>query len=232
MRFVIPVLSSLALLGCGGPPIPDSGAGVGFGDYAEYQTRTSAGDAALPPAGAVSSESLDAVRAEPTATAVPAQAPVPSNARASASPSISDEQEFSAVSGRETIESDAARIQANRDRFQQIEPTALPSLSEGAGPNIVQYALSTSNQVGEALYSRFGLFATNRFNRNCAQFTSQDLAQEAFLANGGPEKDRQGLDPDGDGFACYWDPAPFRAVRAATAEIAVSSASDTDTPEQ
>ena len=22
-----------------------------------------------------------------------------------------------------------------------------------------------------------------------------------------------GLDPDGDGFACAWDPAPFRAVR-------------------
>jgi hypothetical protein len=29
------------------------------------------------------------------------------------------------------------------------------------------------------------------------------------LARGGPDKDPRGLDPDGDGFACGWDPAPF-----------------------
>jgi hypothetical protein len=33
------------------------------------------------------------------------------------------------------------------------------------------------------------------------------------LSNGGPERDRLGLDPDGDGFACYWDPTPFRLAR-------------------
>ena len=27
------------------------------------------------------------------------------------------------------------------------------------------------------------------------------------------ERDRMGLDPDGDGFACAWDPAPFRLAR-------------------
>ncbi|CAN0586593.1 unnamed protein product, partial [Ectocarpus sp. 12 AP-2014] len=37
-----------------------------------------------------------------------------------------------------------------------------------------------------------------------------DQAQIAFLEAGGPEKDRNGMDPDGDGFACNWDPTPFR----------------------
>jgi hypothetical protein len=32
------------------------------------------------------------------------------------------------------------------------------------------------------------------------------------LANGGPERDKEGLDPDGDGFACGWDPRPFRSA--------------------
>jgi hypothetical protein len=36
------------------------------------------------------------------------------------------------------------------------------------------------------------------------------MAQIAFLERGGPKRDTLGLDPDGDGFACYWDPAPFR----------------------
>ena len=27
---------------------------------------------------------------------------------------------------------------------------------------------------------------------------------------GGPERDQFGIDPDGDGYACSWDPSPFR----------------------
>ncbi len=46
--------------------------------------------------------------------------------------------------------------------------------------------------------------------RNCAKYGSPDLAQMAFLSKGGPKRDRMGLDPDGDGYACSWDPAPFR----------------------
>ena len=37
-----------------------------------------------------------------------------------------------------------------------------------------------------------------------------DLAQIEFLERGGPARDRLGLDPDGDGYACAWDPTPFR----------------------
>jgi hypothetical protein len=47
---------------------------------------------------------------------------------------------------------------------------------------------------------------------------SDDLAQEAFLSEGGPERDRLGVDPDGDGFACRWDPTPFRRAASAVAQ--------------
>ena len=48
--------------------------------------------------------------------------------------------------------------------------------------------------------------------RNCADYRTPDEAQRDFLTRGGPERDSRGLDPDGDGFACGWDPAPFRAA--------------------
>ena len=40
--------------------------------------------------------------------------------------------------------------------------------------------------------------------------SSPDQAQIDFLSKGGPERDRLSLDPDGDGYACGWDPRPFR----------------------
>ena len=123
---------------------------------------------------------------------------------------ISDENDFRAVSERETIESDAARIAQNRAQYQVIAPTALPTRTGGSQPNIVEFALSTSNPRGTSVYSRSSLNSAAKAARNCAKFASPDQAQTAFLSKGGPEKDRQGLDPDGDGYACSWDPAPFR----------------------
>lgn len=124
---------------------------------------------------------------------------------------ISDEQDFSAVAARETIESDAERLARNRAQYQVIAPTDLPQRSGAAGPNIVEFALSTSHAVGTPVYKRSSLRMTDP-NAACAKFASPDLAQEAFLASGGPDKDRKGLDPDGDGYACAWDPRPFRAA--------------------
>jgi hypothetical protein len=37
-----------------------------------------------------------------------------------------------------------------------------------------------------------------------------DQAQSDFILAGGPQKDRKGMDPDGDGYACGWDPAVYR----------------------
>jgi hypothetical protein len=45
----------------------------------------------------------------------------------------------------------------------------------------------------------------------CSDFRTTDLAQDWFLTNGGPDRDRAGLDPDGDGFACNWSPERYRA---------------------
>lgn len=165
------------------------------------QSITDAVEAPAP----VESAPLAIVTAEQPApaTAVPTQ-PRPAG--------ISDEQNFDAVSSRETIESDAARLEQNRQSFEVATVTPLPSRA-GAGPNIVQYALNTSNVVGQSIYRRSGLTSQARHLRRCAQYPSADQAQQAFLAAGGPERDRQGLDPDGDGFACQWDPAPFRVVR-------------------
>ena len=111
-----------------------------------------------------------------------------------------DKQSFhlDPVAARETIESDAERMARLREAYTVIEPTALPE-RRGDRPNIVAFALQTSNAVGEPVYRRTGINAERRFNRACARYPSADLAQEDFLANGGPERDRRGLDPDGDG---------------------------------
>ena len=128
-------------------------------------------------------------------------------------PDISDEQNFDAVSARETIESDRERLARQRAQMQVATPEALPDRPRSTGPNIVAYALSTKNRVGEPIYSRSGRFNEDKYRRACAAFGSTDQAQAAFLEAGGPRRDRKGLDPDGDGFACRWDPTPFRNAR-------------------
>lgn len=127
---------------------------------------------------------------------------------------LSDEQNFDAVAGRETIESDAQRRAAQAAAREQIAPTALPDRPSNTGPNIVEYALNAPNVKGQEWYSRSLLSGQGRFQRNCASYATPDEAQRDFLARGGPERDRRGIDPDGDGFACGWDPAAFiQAVR-------------------
>ncbi|WP_298843444.1 hypothetical protein [uncultured Roseobacter sp.] len=125
-------------------------------------------------------------------------------------PGISDENDFEAVAGRQTIESDAARIERNRAQYQVVEPEALPERSGSSQPNVVAFALQTTHPVGARVYSRAGLNGAARAQRNCAKYPSPDLAQIDFLERGGPARDRLGLDPDGDGYACAWDPTPFR----------------------
>ncbi len=204
MRVLVVLVPMLALIACTNPPVPDSGTGVGFGEYSDYQTDRTLRESQLNDGistSAISSEPISAGASLPT-TAAPQ---VDLN-----NPGISDEQDFSAVSSRETIESDRQRMEANKEAYQVIQPQALPTRSGGSGPSVVEFALSTNNGVGEALYSRLTILSESRFNKNCAKYTSSDQAQQAFLKAGGPSRDRMGLDPDGDGFACYWDPSPFR----------------------
>ncbi len=121
---------------------------------------------------------------------------------------ISDEQEFGAVSSRETIQSDKERIARNRSQYEVVQPGALPQRPADTGPNIVKFALATTHAPGTKVYKRSGLQISG--NSACRKYASPDLAQEAFLSSGGPDNDRKGLDPDGDGYACSWDPRPFR----------------------
>lgn len=135
----------------------------------------------------------------------------PSNPAPSAldSAGISRENNFDAVADQRTIGDDAARIAANRAAYEVIQPEALPNRAD-AGPNIVAYALSTKNAVGTQIYTRVGLNKARKYDRACSEYNHADQAQLAFLEAGGPERDRSGMDPDGDGFACTWDPTPFR----------------------
>ncbi|QFT92454.1 hypothetical protein FIU86_06345 [Roseovarius sp. THAF9] len=125
---------------------------------------------------------------------------------------ISNENNFDAVGNARSIQDDAELIAQNRAQYQVVQPGALPERSGNSGPNIVQYALETSHPKGQQLYTRVGINKQAKFQRNCAKYNSADQAQTDFLAQGGPRRDRMGLDPDGDGYACAWDPRPFRAA--------------------
>lgn len=264
MRELTLAVALLGLASCT-PTTPDSGAGVGFGDYQSYQQQRDAelrsGTIAPPPG--VSSETLDDGQAgqggaplsamstlPPGAATTPAdrqgatgaggesaaaiaadtQAALQAAERNSgempveASPGnpppeavntfgISEENDFDAVDEQRSIEEDREFIQENRQRYEQVEPEALPARRD-TGPNLAAYALNSTQSVGTPLYSRLGINAEARYTRNCAKYASPDQAQRDFLSRGGPERDRLGLDPDGDGFACTWDPAPFRKAAA------------------
>ncbi|WP_226626904.1 hypothetical protein [Alloyangia pacifica] len=226
-RILLGGAALLALAACT-TPIPDSGAG--FNDYGSYQAERAQRDAMLesspevtssqlPPSGrsddpaiAAATSVLDGPQATegaplPTAAGTPAPQSVTDSA------GLSEENSFDAVSAERSIEDDKTLIQQNRAQYEVVTPTDLPARPDSNAPNIVAYALQTNNPVGTPLYSRSAFASEEKGQRNCAKYETTDRAQEAFLADGGPEKDRNGLDPDGDGFACSWDPAPFRAVR-------------------
>ena len=167
-----------------------------------------------PDSGSVASNGQSAAGTAPIQTvAVTADGAATDSSMATDNPDISDEQDFAAVSDRESIESDAERLARNRDQYQVVQPGALPERTGGNRPNIVAYALATTHPLGTPMHRRSGRVNIERFNRVCSAYGSNDQAQEAFLSNGGPDRDRKGMDPDGDGFACYWDPTPFRRAR-------------------
>lgn len=206
----------LGLCACG-PRLPDSGADQSYGAALDQATSAAQGPGNLGtsgaedpnrPRGGDAPAGIASVQSELEYDANGNRVSVPPENRAA----ISDEQNFDAVKSRVSIEQDAARLAQQRAQYQVIQPGPLPPRPAGEVPNLADYALSTNNAVGEKLYKRFSVFGKDAYDRACARFTSADLAQEAFLRRGGPERDPLGIDPDGDGFACDWDPAPFRRV--------------------
>ncbi|MEM6886866.1 MAG: hypothetical protein AAF636_01870 [Pseudomonadota bacterium] len=234
-RLTFPVLGLAVISGCA-PQVPDSAYGVGFGDTPEAQLARDAAlegntvrvpDTFLPPASGTpgglppTAEQTAAettrilAQTSPTGSSTVRVAPATSAAATGTpnNPGISRENDFEVVSARESIESDAARLADNRAQYQVVEPEALPKRSGDSQPNIVAFALSTDHPVGTPRYARAGLNGEARAVRNCAEYASPDQAQIDFLARGGPERDRRGIDPDGDGYACAWNPAPFRKAQ-------------------
>ncbi len=238
-----PLLAGIVVVGLSAcaPQVPNSAAGVGFDSYADYSAAREAqlrGPGGLVPGPVIATNPRgpasegQAVAADTLAAlGVPPQAQPPlqpagagpspiertadgsAGAIVPANPGISDEQDFGAVSARETIESDRERLERQRAALEQVAPQPVPTGSSGSA-NIVAYALSTTHRTGQQVYRRVNILGQQRHQAACARYASPDLAQEAFLSRGGPDRDPLGLDPDGDGFACSWDPAPFRAARA------------------
>ena len=58
---------------------------------------------------------------------------------------ISDENNFQAVSERESIQSDAERLAENRAQYVVIQPTEVPQREGGNGASVVKFALATNN---------------------------------------------------------------------------------------
>lgn len=221
MRFLITSTALLALAACG-TSIPDegpnTGSGAGFGNYNDYQAQR---DAQLEGSDTddIAAQTRLALGADPEDLAGNSGVPIvhagPGNPapQLTNSPGISAENNFDAVSSRRSIEDDAARVAAQQQQYQIAAVEALPSRSGSTGPNIVEYALRTKHAPGTALYKRGSLMSSqSKHERNCAAYSGPDLAQIDFLSKGGPERDRLQLDPDGDGFACSWDPRPFRSA--------------------
>jgi len=150
-----------------------------------------------------------------TQTATPSFGTTPAfDAGPSIRAGVSDEQDFDAVAARESIESDRERIEQQRAQYQIVEVASVPDSSVRAGPNVMEYALRTNHPPGVQQHRRLHPLRWSRWEAACQRFQNQDAAQEAFLAAGGPERDPNHLDPDGDGYACWWDPTPIRqAVR-------------------
>lgn len=153
--------------------------------------------------------------ASSVAVTAPAAAPategvaIDPSATTPATAAMSDEQDFQAVTARETIESDKARLEANKAQYQEIAPTALPERpSDDAASPVIAYVASTQNRLGQPNYTRRTV-SEESHQKACQRYATAAAAMEAFLKSGGPERDPKKLDPDGDGFACDFDPRPF-----------------------
>ncbi|MYE37544.1 MAG: hypothetical protein F4X24_08260 [Rhodobacteraceae bacterium] len=124
---------------------------------------------------------------------------------------VSDEQDFASVVQRETIESDSQRIKENEENLLIYDPIDHP---EKAGQSdVVSFALNTKHTPGTVLFRRNTLFfSREQYLERCNAYIDSEAAQQAFLDAGGPEEDELKLDPDGDGFACSWNPVKYRLV--------------------
>jgi len=218
MRTPLILLATASLVACS-PTVPDDTSGVGFGSYDEYQEAQIVRDRQLRGGSPVVSGPLAAEQGAPVpatagqteaqATAAAAvaaigqqgQVPVQTARIDPNNVAISDEQDFEAVSSRQTIESDAQRRARQSAQYQVVQPTAVPERPTGGAPTPIEFALQVQHPLGQKVYSR-SPFGAGSVAENCAGYASSELAH----------KDKLKLDPDGDGYACAWNPGKYRQL--------------------
>lgn len=79
----------------------------------------------------------------------------------------------------------------------------------GSIPVLAQYAATVDHAPGTTVWPRRRSDPVKAL-QICTSYATADAAQLGYLSRGGPVNDPQGMDPDGDGFVCGWDPATWR----------------------
>lgn len=224
-------LSGVVLAACQ-PAVPNSAAGVGFGDYQTYlhnrEAELRGQEAAVAPAakppvlteqlnnGAYGASGYGATPVtSPAGMAAQAQAAAPPSDGSIGSETLAALRATSPAGGITATPTPASgSVGAPLDAMAPAPAPAAVAASVGgaSGPNLAAYALAATNAPGQQVYDRGGFHLTST-TKACSKYVSPDLAQMAFLQKGGPQKDPGNLDPDGDGFACGWDPRPFQMAR-------------------
>lgn len=74
---------------------------------------------------------------------------------------------------------------------------------------LTRFAQAERHNPGTTVYPRTNP-SPAMAERACRSHATGAAAQTAFIAAGGPIIDPHGMDPDGDGFVCGWDPRPYR----------------------
>ncbi|MBN8294447.1 hypothetical protein JI664_20915 [Rhodobacter sp. NTK016B] len=185
-------------------PAPASGAPLAA--PIETQTLAPVQASAAQPAPA---QAITAAQPAP----MPAPAPAQSGTAFSATP-VAGQAPQQGIRDAQTYHADASTPAgaqgAGPAPAQIVTVGSVPPPTESGGPNLMEYALSVPHGPGTEVYRRINPMRWSSWQDNCLRFRNQDAAQRAFLEAGGPDRDRDNLDPDGDGFACWWDPTPLR----------------------
>ena len=110
----------------------------------------------------------------------------------------------------ETVRTGATKTQAAaRPQVPARPQTGASGPYPGSTPVLVRYAHAERQNPGTRTYQRSAT-SQDAAERACRAHANADAAQTAFIAAGGPVIDPHGMDPDGDGFVCGWDPRPYR----------------------
>ena len=111
----------------------------------------------------------------------------------------------------QNIDKEKAAKKLEDARKERIEIEVDNSTNFSDYVNVAKFARDTKNKKGEKIFNRVSFSIYDNWNE-CSKFNTKDEAQRKFLKDGGPYKDRFNLDPDGDGFACDWDPEIYRKL--------------------